>query len=111
MEPCVADCSPPTPIYITAGVLATMLATVTSKVEDIHDGVRKGVYRGFSTFLFILVAISLSQLAMMLFVNANSGQCKDHNILLWCHFLTILPLLGGLAYWVSRSVRAILLSQ
>ena len=104
MEPCVADCFPPTPIYVTAGVLAAMLMTVTNKVEDIHDAVRKGVYRGFSTFLLILTTIPFFQLAMMIFVNANSSQCRDHNMLLWCHFLTILPLLGGLAYWVSRSV-------
>ena len=37
MEPCVAVCFPPTPIYITAGVLAAMVTTVTSKVGGVSN--------------------------------------------------------------------------
>ena len=105
MEPFVADCFPPTPIYITAGMLAAMLMTVMSKVEDIHDKGRKITYKGFSTILLVLVTIPFMQLVLMVAKNTTLSQCEDQKLLLRWHFLTLLPLLVGIASWVVRVSR------
>ena len=110
MEPCVVVCFPPTPIYITAGVLAAMVTTVTSKVGGVSNdegGIGEdaiGLYRGFSTFLICLATIPFLQLTVILAVNACSNLCDEHQLVLWLHFLTVLPLLVGLSYWVTRLV-------
>lgn len=110
MEPCATICFPPTPIYITAGVLAAMVTTVASKVGGVSNdegGISEGavgLYRGFSTFLIGLATIPFLQLTVILAVNACSNLCGEHQLVLWLHFFTILPLLVGLSYWVTRLV-------